>query len=240
MPNNFLKRSQPQNWFSPFRKTNTKLTSDEILASLLHFKVRLIEKNEIAQTIFMVVRKGNKAVARNIIFHGMADEGCQGHADDIAEYPIEDIKDLINEVKEHSVMMATKLAKGGDPELEMEGDPTLYMEVPINATREEIVEHLLEDTDPMGKEIKNEIIQILGLDQNNKEVSAIPSKEEVEQMVKIAAEKNEAKAVTNLAKAALEMDLIKKYGKKQMEELAKKMKYKGEVINKSKSTAHVN
>ena len=58
--------SQPQNWINPFRPlTTTKLAPDEKIALVMHYEVLHEGTDDKTQTVFAVIRKGNKAIARN-------------------------------------------------------------------------------------------------------------------------------------------------------------------------------
>ncbi|MFH0767705.1 MAG: hypothetical protein V1920_06400 [Bacillota bacterium] len=247
-----LNRSQPDKWFMPFRRLQTAtLAPDETLAMILYFEIE--SQNEtIAHNMFLIVRKGNKAIARNII----SLNNNENLADDLAEYPIENEKDLVEEIRNHGLMIAAMLASNSDQSIKLNTEvPAFYMQTPSFATNAETVEKLNEDNDPRGNSAKEAIFNILGLNQTSLKINSKTGQAELNHSINFQNEAilghpmtmqvhEDLKATTNLQKAAAEMALIKKYGKKPMQELAKKMNYQwvGQKYTrtiKNKSTNHV-
>lgn len=237
-------RSQPDKWLVPFRKLNSAtLAPDEQLAFVLYFEVKYRKDNDKAHNMFIVVRKGDKAIARNVVAHGNDVGYCQGHADEVAEYDIKDTETLIDEIKNHGILMATMLAQEG-PNFPLTIDttkPIIAIQPPITETRAGIVNRLLSEAakTPEAREPHQVIIGVLGLNEIPLATQVAP--EPVTEKVIDP----ETQKLNNLEKAAKEMELIKKFGKKNMEELAKRMNYQGEVINKIKEenktkSTHVN
>lgn len=227
MPNE-LKRSQPDKWFAPFHElSDSKLASDETLAMILHMEIGNKIDDKIAHNLFAVVRKGNKAIGRFIICHSESNGVYEGHANDIAEYPIENQQELIEEIRNHGLAMGVAIAGGASEKLKLNTNkPAFYLQTPENATNMGVMAKFAENNDPQGETAKQVITTVLGLSQlsypalKNLNESLFPTLKTVSPKAK------EGMAATNnLAKAAKEMELIKKYGKKPMQELAKKMKY---------------
>jgi hypothetical protein len=242
MPND-PQRSRPLDWFMPFKPSHAAIERDEALASILHFQVNNTKIGETMHSIFVVVRKGDKAIARYIISHEDAVNGvCTGHGEDFAEYPIEEVNALVDEVRDHGLMIGSLVAQNQDPSknyLEMAG-PAFYMKIPEGITNTDILEKFKQDTQPEGETPKRVVTKVLGLNQDMPPVLSPFVQENGAVMEK---EKNEAlSATSNLERAAKEMELVKKYGKKQMDELAKKMNYQwaSKKTIKTKTKSHAN
>lgn len=222
MPNN-LQRSQPDKWFTPLKKLPTaKLAKNETLASILHIEIETIQPSNINHNLFAVIRKGNKAIARFIITHHENGNYCSGHASDIAEYPIENQKDLIEEVRNHGLMVGIAVASKTSPNLKLDpSKPAFYLETPENATNDKILMRFAMDNDPQGETAKQIITTVLGL----KETQGAQQTFTEAILTTLAKKENEGIKTNNLAKAAKELELINKYGKKQIQELARKINY---------------
>lgn len=233
MPN--TNRSQPQNWFMPLRPSpSATLASDEQLAMVLHYEVLNTAEKTKTHTLFTVVRKGDKAVARSIMSHGNDTGYCAGHAEDIAEYPIADVAKLVEETRSHGLMMAVMLMQEPSSfHLKLDvNKPAYYLQTPNGATNAEIITKMMEDNDPVGDIAKQVIISVLGLNQVSSSAPAA---------VVVSPIQNESLSPEKaLEKAAIESDLIKRFGKKKMTDLAKKMNYNGQIINKGNTKTHVN
>ena len=243
-----LKRSRPQDWFMPFRSASAALAADETPALIMHMEVLSDKSPVVSHTIFTVVRKGNKAIARNIVAHGDGSGTCcEGHADDIAEYPIENELDLVNEIKTHGLMLGSLLVEKTVPHLHLNTElPVFCMQTPTNVTNTEILTKFTEDTRPEGTVAKAVIKRVFQLDQTNATTNHTHSNPSPQNSVTLAPKQNnDLAAANNLARAAKEMELIKKYGKKKIQDLARKMNYewaghKYTRTIKNKPTNHVN
>lgn len=235
-----LNRSQPDKWFMPLKELpSAKLAPGEILASILHMEIENIQRKEIIHNMFAVTRNGNKAIAKFIICHRENGAYCNGHASIVAEYPIENQKELIEEIKDHGLMMGVAVATGASPNLKLDpSKPAFYLQTPEDATNEKILMKFALDNDPLGDTAKQIITTVLGLKAESGAPQAFTETIEnlfqtgntpsttLTQPTTLTPKQNEDLAPTNnLAKAAKEMELIKKYGKKPMQELAKKMNY---------------
>jgi hypothetical protein len=241
MPNT-PQRSQPDKWFMPFKPSHASLEADEQLASILHYEVDNAKTGQKMHTIFVVVRKGDSAIARHILCHEDNSMYCPGHADDFAKYPIADTNALVEEVRDHGLMLGGLIAEEEDPQLshlKMNG-PAFYMGIPEGVTNTDILEKFAMDTNPLGAKPKEVVTKTLALAESRPPVLSPFVQENIAAMEK---EKNEALSATNnLARAAKELELVKKYGKKQMDELAKKMNYQwaSKKPIKTKTKSHAN
>lgn len=233
--NNNLERSQPDKWFEPFRKNESAtLADDERLAFVLAYEVLYTNNDsETAINMFIVVEKNGKAIARSIVAHANSKGVCQGHSDDFAEYDAKDIKTLIEETKNHGITMAQMLANGNTkaPLKINTNNPLVGLQPPKPLNKTEcaaLAEELINKQELNGSDtfkVRQAIVLTLGL--NESAPSAL-----VVAPVKPPVDEN----LNNLERAAQELALIDKFGKKKMEELAKKMNYKGAVLNKTNST----
>jgi hypothetical protein len=234
MPDENLQRSQPQNWFKPFRDNpSAKLAADETVAMILHMEINDSRRNVIAHNMFAVIRKGAKAIGRFIVsFDGNPNDS---RSTDIAEYPIENQHDLINEVRNHGLMLGVAVLSGAAPFLSVNTEKPVYcLQTPDNATNEKILERFASETDPNGITAQKVITEVLGLKPDPLATSEINGHRMTMQV------SEDLKPTSNLQKAAAELELIKKYGEKPMLELAKKMGYQGEIINQPKTKEHAN
>ena len=217
MPN--TNKSHPEKWFKQQRQVSAQLTADETLAMAMMLPIQTNNK-DVAYAIFCVVRKGDKAITRNIVCHVRENSYCEGHADDMAEYEAVDEEALIEETRNQVIAYALKLMIEDNPKLSLDKEkPVYYMKVPAGQDNTQIVKAMIEETNPEGDIPKQVIIQVLGL----------ARKQEPAMMTKTQNE--EVKPKSSLAKAAEELALIEKFGRRKMEKLAKEMKYQGELIN---------
>ena len=223
-----LTRSQPDKWITPMRDVpNTKLNPDETLTMILHFET-IKNNTKIDHTMFAVIRKGNKVIGRNIVSH---DEGngfiCQGHAHDFVEYPIENQKELIKEVRNHGLAVAIALATGVSTEIKLNIEhPAFYLQTPENSTNAGVMAKFAENKDPQGETAKQVITDVFGLREAAfPQLTNLAKKLFATSTTPVKKETKETKATNNLAKAAKELELINKYGKKAIQTLAKKMNY---------------
>jgi len=156
----------PQKWFSPFQKLNTpKLQKDETLAMALSFDIEDTDNKKTIHNIFTVIRKDNKAIARATICHIKPEGFCKGHGANIAEYPIENEKELIKELRNFAEMAGTKLLTPEDniKYKTKENNPITYLEVPKDGNNTKTVMKLIEDNTPNTEVSKMILIETLGL-----------------------------------------------------------------------------
>lgn len=234
------RRSQPDKWFNPFKhKESPKLATNENVAMIVHFEVINKIENDTSHCMFMVVRKENKAIARTIIVHN-GDKGlCEGHADDVAEYPIENEETLAEEIKNYSLEMAQMLANEDEdyPLRVNTAKPVFYLKTPKNNTNEDMLKAFEENTAPEGIIPKQVIAATLGLGKTQQKVQ-IPMQTNEEINEKINKSIKASKEINKLQNEAKEKELIKKFGKKRMLQLAKRMNYQGAILNKTKTKTH--
>lgn len=229
-----IEKTHPELWFREFRPVNTaKLANDEKLRMVLMFKIINKKSKEEHDLIMSVVEKGNKAIVKNITTEkNKKDEN--GHTiqikpevHDVAEYPIEDVSDLIDEAFNQGITLAKMIANNNNQFSIDTNKPLFAMKIPPNQTKETIVEHMAEDDKPEGEPAKTIIKNILGLEEEITNTTIIPAKENQSfQTQKI-----------ELQKEAEEL-LIKKYGRKNILDLARKINYKGKIINTRNSHAY--
>ena len=238
MPN--PNKAHPNKWLHK-ELESTFLTPDERLAFAMYFEIARKDKGNPSHTIFIVVQKGDKAVARNVILHGNSIGHCAGHSHNIAEYDATEIDTLIDEVQNHGLLMGTMLANDNSPSFPFTIDtskPIIAIKPPASQSHSDIANHLLSTGASVNNAAKQIIINTLGLNRlESPTIVANPSP------TFTSAEVIADTAMNNLEKAAKEMDLIKKFGKRNMEKLAKQMKYSGEVLNtksKKSNSTHVN
>lgn len=215
------KHSQPDKWFSNLTPLeNTKLASDETIAMVMHYEMFTILPKLKTKThsVFAVIRKGNKVIARNYHCHEILGKimFSKGKGTNIAEYPIENEKELIEELTSDALEIGKMLAIEKDIPLKLNtAQPAFLIITPSNSTNKRLLEIFAKDKAPEGDIGKKVITNLLGLEK----IPSTPTK------------KKQTK--TNLERAKEETDLIKKYGKKRILNLAKKIYYKGETINKN-------
>lgn len=228
----FTPRSQPEKWFTPFRKLPTaQIQPDEHLRLVMIFKIKDLKGADFCHAMFYVVEKGDKAIARNAISHIDDDGFCDGHADDVAEYEIKDVNALINEVKSTTIGFITRILSDKDKKATIDmSKPVFAMEIPSNKTVAEIAQKIANENDPMITEQAEVLGVVLGLTPDSASIPS-PFMPEIEEK---EAEKPVKKPISNIKSAADELALIKKFGKKKMEDLAKEINYKGSIINKQK------
>lgn len=222
-------RSMPEKWFSPWVKQNTtEIASDEEIAMLMCFAVTHEEEDFIAHSMFIVVKKGNKAIARSTVVHEHGDKYTDGNTHNMAEYPIDNVTDLCDEVKKEALGMAVRLMQENGPLKIDTSKPLMLMLPPNGTTKKDIATKLQEDTTEEVEVQKQIIIKVLGLLKTSPVIKTVPNPNIVMTMT---VDENLAKAAKE-QKIKQEEDLIKKFGKKRIEQLAKTINYKGEIINK--------
>lgn len=214
MPN--TKKLHPEKWFIPYRPVaDAQLKADESLAMAMMFSLE-IGGQEMAHAVFCVIRKGDKVIARNIICHADAGGYCGGHADDTAEYDLSDEQAMISEARNQVLEFASKLIMDTSTPITLDPTkPIFYVQTKMRSN-DEVYEKLMANNDPDSRLATEVITHVLGL--------KAKAPEPIKQEIKVEQ--------PNVDEAAL----IKKFGKKNMESLAKKMNYKGSIINKSNQT----
>ncbi len=215
----------PQNWHQPWIPVPTaKLAEDEEIAMLGRFAVKSTEHEFKAHTIFMVIRKGDKAIGRTVIVHANEKGFNNGTAHDFVTYPISNVEALIDEIKNYTIAMGQKVMdEDGDLQLVTE-EPGIFMFPPVSQTKQMIATKMEKEMPEVLQEAAEVIIRVLGLKQT---IKSKPNPNMV--MTMTVLEEEAKKAIENKKKT--EEELIKKFGKKKMEELARTINYKGELIN---------
>ena len=245
-------KSQPQNWFTPIKPIeNTILKQNEKLSMVMHFEIENTLNNENGHIIFATIEKNNKIIARNIILHeNHTLDLCEGHAHDLAEYPIENKNNLIKELREQALKIASMFANDPFGITKIDKNKSIfYIQGKENYTNENLLQNLMKDTDPRGITAKNVIIKTFGLNQSNTNhlnhnctTTHPETNKELNNDITIENLINESKEhnkPNDLEKALKEQELIKKFGKSRIEKLAKQINYEGITINKNKTKTNV-
>lgn len=221
-------RSMPENWHTPWIKLPTaKMAADEEIAMLSRFAVKSQEHEFTAHTIFMVVRKGDKAIGRTVIVHANDEGYNNGTAHDFVTYPISNVEALVEEIKHYTIAMGQRvLEENGDLQLDM-SEPGIFMFPPEGTTKQMIATKMEKEMPEELEQAAEVMIKVLGL--KNK-VTTKPTSNPNMVMTMTVQDEAAKKAVED--KRIAEEALIKKYGKKKMEELARTINYKGALINK--------
>lgn len=230
----------PEKWHNePQEIPSAQLASDESLAMAMMYT---IQKNgtDLDHVIFAVTRKDNKVISNLIICHQEADgRYCPGHRMAAAEYDASEEFEMIKETREEGLNTAARIAIAERPELFIDTKkPIFYMEAGTAHTREDLIKHMAKDNHPEGIKPKQVIKHVLGLSNNTQQeaptLEALPQGTEAS-TAPVTLSQTENTSTTNLKRAAEEAELIKKFGKAKMNRLAKKINYKGAIINKVKS-----
>lgn len=218
-------RSMPENWNTKWEKLpSAKLSSDEELAMIGRFAVKSQEHDFTAHTMFLVVRKGDKAIGRSVIVHANDEGYNNGTAHNIVTYPISKIETLIEELKNYTIGMGKKvMEEDGDLQIVME-EPGMFMFPPEGTTKQMIAAKMEKELPEELEQAGEVIIKILDLKQKTN-IKSTP-----EMVMTMTVLEEEAKKVVE-DKKTIEKALIKKFGKKKIEELARTINYKGAIIN---------
>lgn len=209
--------SRPQDWLLPFEKQQTtNLDKEESISLLIHYELKTPIANQRFHSIFIVTKKGEKAIGKNITCLKENNLSTK-NSNIVAKYPIENETDLINEITSDAIGLAISLAKADNLPLKLEmNQPLLLIKNQKNLTNNELIEELKNDnrTEP---EITKMITELLGLETTQNSTTT---------------QQTTTPPLTNLMSIEQEKELITKFGKKQIQNLAKKIHYKGNLINK--------
>jgi hypothetical protein len=216
----------PENWHNPWKPVAAaKLAADEEIAMLSRFAIKSKEHEFTAHTIFMVVRKGDKAIGRTVIVHSNDQGYNNGTAHDLVTYPINKVEALVDEMKNYTIAMGQKVVEeDGDLQLDM-SEPGIFMFPPLGTTKQMIATKMEKEMPEELEQAAEVIIKVLGLKQKI-EIKTTPN------MIMTMEVQEEAAKKAVEDKRIAEEALIKKFGKKKMEELARTINYKGALINK--------
>jgi hypothetical protein len=191
--------------------------------------ITTIEKDNdtIAYNIFAVIRTKNEAIAKNIVSH-LHDQNdfCKGHATILATYPIEDVTELVKEVKIMTLDFAGEVIKEKTYQI---NDAVFVMQIPIDFNKNDLLQKMKEETREESILPKTIIKKIFDLENITETINA-PSIEEI-----INLPIKESPKPEQTLKINEEKQLIKKYGKRNLNKLAKKMNYTGTIINNQKN-----
>lgn len=213
-----MEHKHPERWHQKLASLETtKLAPDEILSMIIYFEIndsRVKEGNKI-HNIFTIVKKGEKSIARMILVEG---ENQKVNVCEVAQYPIEQEAEMVNELKQDAIELAQTLTM----ELEKKEKGTLQKSVfclviPEARTNEDVAKIIDEDITETSNIPREMIKSLLGLPGQKKEI-IVPKIQE--KKTKITKKKEE--------------ELIKKFGLKNMEKLAKQLNFHGKILNKIK------
>lgn len=225
----------PSKWFKSFREIKSgKLAQNENLASFVIFGiVNKKTKEEENYALFAVIKKEGKAIGRVIYskIHPNRKSFAFIGASEFAEYPVEDIDALIKESQAAAMGFAINLHKGHkDKDIDFD-KPMFGLIIREDASLESIVDDLSKINNDMFEIPKQIALGLLGLNdltagdsRFNDLMADIQSHPATEPIV----------IKSEFAKISEEQELIKKYGFKKIQQLAQKINYCGEIINKQK------
>lgn len=201
----------PEKWnLHPVTSPTQGFEQDETPELLSMFTAQ-IHGVDVMHHIFSVVSKKDKAILKNINYQIDRNQK-KDSTEIIAEYPIEDIKYLIEECKEMYIEFAKKMVTDTAHGLGLNMDNPLYIIIkPDSATTEEMKAKMVEFDQRENINIGKTIINI------------------IEDLEPKKVQKKEEKTIEQ--KRAEEIELIKKFGRKNIEALAKEMNYKGVLVN---------
>lgn len=227
-----MQKQHPDKWLSPYKDIeNIKIKEDENLLMILAFSAE--EESGIKEdTIFLVIEKENNIIAKLAIKHTKDGETCDGCSRELAEYPIEDKENLINEIgmMGSQILMElvlTRISNSKGVKINIENQPFLFESKNQKFNKEELIKEI-EKTPKIGS-LKENIIDVLGLKEAS--INEMPSKRiSLNEITPDIAKEREFKR-TPEGKLRTEKDIIAKFGKKNIEKLAKAMGYKGITIN---------
>lgn len=233
----------PDKWVTKDDRSS-KLTKDEKLSLIMIYKLEAItpkfkelEKEQDSFGIFGVLERENKAIGFIGVYHLKENKQlCNGHIGEIVEYDKEDKNTLIEEMSKIGMTMAKQTAN--DPRITMLFDVKngmLYMKTPEDVSNEDIMEQIeerIKDEDNKQQIEQLEVVKEILKEQTTQSITE--KTETISKPVLSPLQEKDIERSESLKKelAKTEKALIKKYGKDKIEELAKKIKYKGEIINK--------
>lgn len=201
----------PEKWnIYPVTSPTQGFEQDETPELLSMFTAQ-IHGVDVMHHIFSVVRKNDKAILKNINYQIDRNQK-KDSTEIIAEYPVEDIKYLIEECKEMYIEFAKKMVTDTAHGLGLNMNNPLYIIIkPDSATIEDMKEKMTEFDQRENINIGETILNI------------------IEDLKPKKIVKKEEKSIEQ--KKTEEKELIRKYGRKKIEALAKEMNYKGVLVN---------
>lgn len=206
---------------------HTKIKSDEKLVSITGYQVIDRENDSKTDIFFYVVEKGNKAIAKSLM-HRNGDSKVSI----AAEYPIEDSVILQEEIQDKTLTVAAIMIHEQENNDGIVEDTSLTVNVKVPGfstikipNYKALITQLKEN--PV---LANHYLPIL----NNAFGITDKSNAITEMIMTLQVDPNAKPEVIGKSaeeKKREEQALIKKFGKKNIEDLAKKINYKGEIVN---------
>jgi hypothetical protein len=230
------------------KNTGNELPKDEELLALNDVIIRNKKTRQEKNICTYVTQKGNTVILKQTHAQFMRDHGFANPITvEIARYDVKDKEDLIKEMNGVTVEIIQRLHNEKEPIAELNTDaPMMVIEFKENTDRKDIAELLIAKMDDNTASQSQIIIQTLKLHPKLMEEAKKLGNNSHKQEMQMPEEKpkigfhlpTQEKATVNnkklkeLDKAAEENYLILKYGKKNITKIAKKMGYKGTIINK--------
>ena len=149
-----MEHKHPEKWKNMLqpKETHTKLQKNEAIKMILHFILREDEE-EVSHELFTIVEKENKAIAKRITSHINRERkgACNGHSDEVVEYPIEDTDILIDEMR---AIISGFVHKMNDQEdIPLKTSEMIYMQITKQETNQRMIEKIQQDKTPETKEV---------------------------------------------------------------------------------------
>lgn len=241
----------PQKWHNEFKDVHGPAVGpNEIVRAVVYipFTVGKVEDTSTlihSESIFYIVRTPTELIARNLKSH--QHPGAQeDHTSisEIARYPLEDELAFKQELGDRAMSIGQEMANGTIPLFAI--DKTRHPLAVNNAnldTTADFIKYLEQDeNDDEGmKETSGRVLQLLGL--KTARTTAIATAKEklttqktltnAEKMVMTYEIQKASEGKTPEELKIEEEALIAKYGRENIESLAKKINYNGELINKN-------
>ena len=179
-----------------------------------------------------VSRTKTKAITKACLFHTKMQDGeripCAGHMKVLAEYPREDLETLMDETQILADMIVEDEKK---KDTLVKHRPIIVMpDIPKQLPREDIIS-IVQRAVPLDTELERDILEYLFGDEEFAKTLEIFGETDGEVTKKT---KDHPRSNKENEEAVVDSELIKKFGKKKIEILAKEMGYKGIKINKKK------
>lgn len=207
-----MQLKHPHLWTSTAKEEDNKIKEGEIVRSLYLIQLKSKQQGKLDEMILYVTETKEKALLHAGSVH--IEEGktfCAGHVATVAEYPIEEINTLLEEANELVLFRMEKLKDENDVPLK----PIIAIpKIPKDIGNENL--HKVLQKIPINTDIEQQIIKEM-ISTNKKK------KEEKIEIITITATMEEK-----------EESLVKKFGKKKIEKLAREIGYKGIKINNKK------
>jgi len=210
----------PERWSSANQKqhTNAILENGEEISSLLFMEAIGNTPNESEMYLLFLTFNTKETAMGRFVFHHIPSN--ETRVTDLIEYPVEDHAELIQEFQEHTTELVMAIMNDPTAPMKLNMDkPTLIIAC-RNASTKALIEKMEEETDPLKIEALDKVKKLLFKKETKKPVIGF---------------KTNHKTYTKPVLVIDEAKLVKKYGLKNMQKLAKDMNYHGLLINKTKN-----